>query len=122
MNTKKTKALKNDSGKPKISLIPKEALWGMAQALTYGANKYGQYNFKAGITYTRLADAAYRHLSAFMDGENIDEESGNNHLYHALASIAMLAYMDANKPDMDDRYKEEEPEPCCGGSCHKDES
>jgi Domain of unknown function (DUF5664) len=99
---------KNDSGKPKISLIPKEALWGMAQALTYGANKYGMYNFKEGISYTRLADAAYRHLSAYMDGETIDIESGNNHLFHAMASLAMLTYMDANRSDMDDRYKQKE--------------
>lgn len=110
-----SKGKKNDGGKPKISLIPKEALWGMAQAFTYGANKYGQYNFKAGITYTRLADAAYRHLSAFMDGENDDPESGNNHLFHCLASVAMLTFMHFNRPTMDDRYKEKK---CCGGGCH----
>jgi len=97
---------KYDAGKPSISLIPKEALWGMAQALTYGANKYGRHNFRDGIQYSRLADACYRHLSAYMDGETIDEESGNNHLYHALASLAMLTYMDANKKEMDDRYNE----------------
>ena len=100
-----SRALKNDSGKPKISLIPKAALWGMAQAFTYGANKYGKWNYKNGMEYTRLADAAFRHLSQFMDGQNIDEESGNNHLFHALASIAMLADMYENNPIMDDRYR-----------------
>lgn len=100
---------KHDSGKPSISLIPKEALWGMATAFTYGSKKYGQHNFKEGIAYSRLADACYRHLSAFMNGENIDEESGNNHLYHALASLAMLTYMQEKKKEMDDRYKEPEP-------------
>lgn len=99
------KGIKNDTGKPSITLIPKEALWGMAQAFTYGSVKYGRHNFREGIDYSRLADAAYRHLSAYMDGETIDKESGNNHLYHALASIAMLTYMDANKPEHDDRYK-----------------
>jgi hypothetical protein len=108
---------KNDQGKPRISLIPKEALWGMAQALTHGAEKYGTYNFKLGISYTRLADAASRHLSAFIDGEDIDADSGNNHLFHALASLAMLTYMHAKRPDMDDRFKDKEKE-CCGGSCH----
>jgi len=102
-----SKAKKDDTGKPKISLIPKVALWGMAQAFTYGANKYGKWNYKNGMEYTRLADAAYRHLSQFMDGQNIDEESGNNHLFHALASIAMLADMQENHPEMDDRYKKE---------------
>ena len=95
---------KNDSEKPAISLIPAEALWGMAKAFTYGAKKYGSHNFKAGIQYSRLADAAYRHLSAFMGGENIDQESGNSHLYHCLASVAMLVFMAEKRPSMDDRY------------------
>lgn len=99
------RGVKNDSGKPSISLVPKEALWGMAKALTYGANKYGKYNFRGGIEYTRLADACYRHLSAFIDGEDIDEESGNSHLDHAMASLAMLSVMVLNNPEMDDRYK-----------------
>lgn len=96
---------KNDADKPSLSLIPKEALWGMATAFTYGAKKYAAHNFKAGISYSRLADAAMRHITAYMDGEDTDVESGNNHLYHALASVAMLVYMHHNKPNMDDRYK-----------------
>ena len=44
---------KHDQGKPRISLIPKDALWGMAQALTYGAKKYSSDNFKGGIEYRR---------------------------------------------------------------------
>jgi len=63
------------------------------------------------MEYTRLADAAYRHLSQFMDGEDIDQESGNNHLFHALASIAMLVDMTENNPDMDDRHKPKKLEP-----------
>jgi len=98
---------KNDNGKPSVTLIPHEAIMGMAKALSYGANKYGRHNFRAGIEYSRLADACMRHLLAYMDGEDIDIESGNNHVFHALASLAMLAYMDANRPDMDDRYKGE---------------
>lgn len=99
------KGTKNDTGKPSLTLIPKEAFWGMAQAFTYGAGKYGRHNYREGIDYSRLADACMRHLSAYMDGETVDEESGNNHLFHALASLAMLTYMDANKPEHDDRYK-----------------
>jgi len=97
-------AIKYDSGKPSISMIPKEALWGCAAALTYGAKKYSKWNYKQGMEYTRLADAAYRHLSQFMDGEDIDE-SGLNHLYHAMASIAMLIDCNKHHPECDDRYK-----------------
>jgi hypothetical protein len=96
---------KFDNGKPRVTLIPSEATLEMAKAFTYGANKYADHNFKKGIKYSRLADAAFRHLLAFVDGEDIDPESKNSHLGHALASIAMLTYMHANKPEMDDRYK-----------------
>jgi hypothetical protein len=70
----------------------------------YGAGKYGRFNFKKGIEHTRLADACLRHLTAYLDGEDLDPESGVSHLGHALASLAMLSYMAANRPDLDDRY------------------
>lgn len=100
--------LKYDDNKPKISLIPREALLEMATALTYGAKKYSADNFKAGIKYRRLLDAALRHILAVADGEDTDE-SGNSHLSHALASLAMLAYMMKNKPEFDDRYRKDQP-------------
>ncbi len=97
---------KKDNGKPRISLIPKEATWGCAAALTFGASKYGQYNFMAGLKYSRLMDAALRHITQYQSGENTDPESGLSHLDHAMASLAMLKFMEARRPDMDDRYKE----------------
>lgn len=103
----KNEGLKFDKNKPRITLIPVEAILEMAKAFTYGANKYQDHNFKNGIKYSRLVDATFRHLLAYMDGENIDAESGNSHLSHALASIAMLVYMDKNKKDFDDRYKKD---------------
>lgn len=108
---------KFDQGKPDPSLIPIEAVMGTAKALSYGANKYGKHNYKEGITFSRLTAAAMRHLLAFNNGEDIDGESGNQHLHHALASLAMLSYMVENKPDMDDRYHPKE-NTCCDGGCH----
>lgn len=101
-----SKGTKNDKGKPRISLIPKEALWGMADAFTYGAKKYGDHNFRGGIEYTRLADACMRHLTAFISGEDLDDESGNCHIDHALASLGMLKFMMSHRKEMDDRYKD----------------
>lgn len=99
-----TVAKKFDSGKPRISLIPKEAIWGMARGLTYGEKKYGTHNFRNGLAYTRLADAALRHLTVWLEGEETDKESGNSHLDHALASLAMLKFMSEHRKDMDDRW------------------
>jgi len=98
---------KHDSGKPRISLVPPEAILEMATALTYGASKYGTDNFKAGLSYRRLLDATMRHLLSFSAGEDIDAESGNSHVSHALASLAMLVYTIKNNPGFDDRYKKE---------------
>jgi hypothetical protein len=102
-----SKGTKSDSEKPQINLIPREALEGMAKAFMYGAGKYGRFNFKNGLEYTRLTDATMRHIIQFLDGEDIDVESGNSHISHALASLAMLAYMIENKPDFDNRWKAE---------------
>lgn len=97
---------KLDNGKPKISLIPSEAIIEMAIAFTYGANKYASDGFKGGISYRRLLDAAFRHILAISNGEDVDSESGNSHVGHAMASLAMLTYMMKNKPNLDDRYKD----------------
>lgn len=97
---------KFDSGKPRISLIPVEAILGIGKALTYGAKKYQpDHNFRNGIQQTRIADAAFRHLLAWVNGEDKDPESGLPHLYHAGASIAMLIWMTENRKDLDDRWK-----------------
>lgn len=98
-------AKKHDSGKPPISLIPGPALNECAKAFGFGRGKYGQFNFKGGFDYTRLLDAAFRHLIAFKEGEDLDPESGHNHLGHALASISMLMDQVHNKTGNDDRYK-----------------
>ncbi len=107
-NEKKDKGLKFDNGKPRLSLIPKEAIWGMARGLTYGEKKYGTHNFRNGLAFTRLADAALRHLTVWLEGEELDLESGNSHLDHALASLAMLKFMAEHRKDMDDRWLDPE--------------
>ncbi len=100
----KSMGQKNDQEKPDLSLIPTDALWGMAKALTYGARKYDKHNFRKGIAYSRLIAATMRHLSAFNEGENNDTESSLSHIDHAMASLAMLKFMMENQSRMDDRY------------------
>lgn len=97
--------IKNDQGKPSISLIPAESLELTAHALTFGAAKYGRWNYREGIAHSRMLDAAFRHLLAEMRGESLDPESGLPHIAHALASLSMLAWMRANRPDLDDSYQ-----------------
>lgn len=96
---------KNDQGKPSISLVPAESIELTAAALSFGAAKYGRWNYREGIAHSRMLDAAFRHLLAGMRGESLDPESGLPHIAHALASLSMLAWMRANRPDLDDSYK-----------------
>jgi hypothetical protein len=62
------------------------------RAMEYGASKpeYGRNNWKKGMEWSRLIDAAQRHGLAILDGEDTDPESGNPHVAHMLASIHML--------------------------------
>lgn len=96
---------KNDAGKPDLSLVPKDAIWGTAAALTFGAVKYGRHNYREGMAYSRLVAACMRHVTAYNEGESLDPESGLSHLDHAMASLAMLKFMEQHRPDMDDRWK-----------------
>lgn len=90
---------KYDGGKARMDLIPSSALIAMAEVFGYGANKYGDYNWKGGIDHSRLYAAAMRHMVAYWGGETLDPESGLNHLHHALANLAMMV----DSPEHDNR-------------------
>ncbi len=95
--------------KPKIHLIPSEAILGMASAFTHGIEKHGRYEFRDNnLTYTEIIDALMRHTLAFLAGEDIDEESGLPHTYCIGANYAMLEWKRVHQPELDDRYKGDE--------------
>lgn len=100
---KTKKGIKYDSGKAPLSILTKESLEAEARAFEYGAKKYSRNNYKLGMEWTRLIDAALRHIIAFNSKQNIDNESGLNHLAHAKACIAMLIYYYENGVGTDDR-------------------
>lgn len=102
-SSKGQNGIKHDSNKPPLSIIPLEALELTAKSLGYGAQKYSRGNFKGGLAHTRLLDAALRHINQYASGENLDPESRESHIGHALASLSMLAYMMKHRPDLDDR-------------------
>jgi hypothetical protein len=98
---------KKDSGKPRLSLVPGEALAAAARALGFGAAKYSDFNYRKGLDHRRIIDALLRHVSLYLEGEDKDPESGLSHVDHILANACMLAWMTAHRPDLDDRYKKE---------------
>lgn len=98
---------KHDSGKPMVSLLDSEWLLGTAAVLTFGAKKYAPHNWRQGFPYSRVMDALQRHLLAFNGGQDLDEETGLSHLYHASCCLMFLSSMKENHPELDDRYKKE---------------
>jgi hypothetical protein len=88
-------ATKHDNGKLRYDLIPPEAMQGLAQALTYGATKYGDRNWEGGLNPGRVFAALQRHLWAWHGGEKTDPESGLSHLDHVLVNAAFLKAYEA---------------------------
>lgn len=100
-----TEAKKFDAGKPPLGLISRTALEEEAKVLAFGAQKYGTHNWRAGMDFSRLVDAALRHVYAFADGEDCDKETGLSHLAHARCCLAFLLEYEGKRLGTDDRFK-----------------
>lgn len=96
---------KYDQNKVRMELLPNLGLVEVGKVFTFGAEKYGDHNWRAGIKWTRLLGAAIRHTTAFLLGQDKDPESGYSHLAHAVACLLMIIEFKFTKPEFDDRYK-----------------
>lgn len=99
---------KFDEGKPRMSLLPYQPLLEVVKVLEFGAKKYGDYNWRGGMDWMRLIDAALRHCFAWLSGENVDKESGLDHLAHAACNLLFLLQYKKDYPERDTRFKREE--------------
>lgn len=102
-----SEGIKHDQGKAPIGLVSAIALEGLARVLEMGAVKYGKHNWRKGLHWQRVIDAAFRHLNSFNAGIDLDDESGLNHLDHAMCCLMFLREYYALHPELDDRYKGE---------------
>lgn len=90
-----TNGMKFDGEKPDYSLVPFGALDEVVKVLTYGAKKYDRFNWEK-VEPHRYQAAALRHISAYMQGETYDPETGINHMAHAVCSLLFLTQFDIN--------------------------
>ena len=82
---------KDDTGKPRMGLLPFDALTEVAKVLTYGAIKYEPDNWKKVSEGTaRYTDALLRHLAAWQGGETFDPEAADTRIRH-IAQVACNA-------------------------------
>lgn len=97
-----------DPNKPRLSLMPKKAIWALGESLTYGESHYGSHNWREGVNISFYLDASLRHILEFADGEDFDKKSKCHHLGSAMANLAMAIETYYERPDFDDRYKRED--------------
>jgi len=98
-------AMKFDGGKPPIDLVDQELILEVAKVLDFGAKKYEAHNWKIGIPISRYYSAMQRHMLSWNNGEDLDPESGLNHLSHAACNLMFMLYHTKNSPKLDNRFK-----------------
>lgn len=101
-------AIKADSGKPPLALIPQRPLFEVAKVLGFGAQKYGAHNYRDGFDWSRLTSSSLRHIYQFNEGENVDPETGVSHIAHAICGLLFLLEHQISGLGNDDRYVKKE--------------
>jgi hypothetical protein len=104
---KNSQGYRYNEGKARWGLVDWDALIPMVQVLEYGCNKYDDHNWKKGLPYVATMESMMRHLHSFMNGQDIDEESGLPHVGHILCNAMFLSYYYQFKKDFDDRFIDE---------------
>jgi len=99
-----------NQGKLQWSLVDFNAFEDMVRVLEFGAQKYDAHNWKKGLMVSGVCESLIRHLFAYMNGEDIDPESGLPHIGHIQCNAMFLGNY-SKRPELDDRYKPEEDEP-----------
>lgn len=94
---------KFDQGKTPLALLDPYAVDQLGKVLAFGANKYGEHNWRGGLGWARLASAALRHIFAFLSGEDNDQESGLPHVAHAMCCLMFI--LGLRDKEHDDRWK-----------------
>lgn len=99
----KEQALRYNTGKRKWALVDFKSLEPMVEVLESGALKYEEFNWTKGMPVTQVSESLLRHIFAFLEGEDLDVESGKSHLGHIMSNAMFLSYIMREKPEFDDR-------------------
>jgi len=88
---------KFDDNKLKYSMLPPESLKAILRVMAFGAQKYGEGNWKLCEDPMRYYNALLRHLEAYRSGERYDPETNYPHLDHMLCNALFLQYLEEGK-------------------------
>lgn len=96
--------LRYDEGKPRVDLIPPEAIFGLGHALGEGAKKYAERNWERGMPWSKAIGPLLRHMFKFMMGEEFDKETGVPHIDLVLVNATFLSTYYHRQIGEDDRH------------------
>jgi hypothetical protein len=92
--------------KPSMHFIPPAAIILESIVAALGAKKYGAFNWRTQpVNATTYTDAIFRHLSEYLDGDEVDPESKVTVLAHIRSCCAILIDAELNGVLIDDRHK-----------------
>ena len=81
---------KHDTNKPRMDLLPFDALVEVAKVMAVGAEKYGDDNWRLVEPATRYEAALLRHYAAYKSNEVNDPETGLPHLAHMATNALFI--------------------------------
>lgn len=87
----------------RLHAIPWEVLAELGRVFAFGEDKYDDYNFRKGYKWSLSFDALQRHLWAFWNNEDRDQESGLHHMAHAAWHALVLGFFSLTGRGKDDR-------------------
>jgi hypothetical protein len=93
-----------NGGKTMFSLVPMHLLYGAARVFMHGMQKYAPWNWAKGGKWSTAFDCLIRHLFKWwFCREELDKESGQHHLDHAICNLLFLRHYRDTYKDGDDR-------------------
>lgn len=110
-----TKALRFNTGKPKLALnlLHKGSLVGEALVWERGLKRYPMGNWTKGQSYIEAANSLSRHLADFLNGRDYDVDpktgevgdkyTGIAQVFCIICCAKILAVSWLDRPDLDDR-------------------
>lgn len=88
-------------------LIPWRALAEVSRVYAFGATKYEDHNWRKGYEWSKAFAAEQRHVAEkfWGEAEDLDPESGLNHLAHGVFHLLSMLEWSLSRPEFDDRFK-----------------
>ena len=102
-NQTEGEAVRYDFMKLRWDLLPTDAIEKIIEIYTHGSIKYNDHNWRKGFHWSRCIGSLMRHLNAFNNGEDIDEDSGALHLSQVAWNAITLLWFQLYQKGTDDR-------------------